>query len=110
MHTKEPWTTGGIGLPGTQYQEQYFSGPRAEPHHQSGPSVGITKGPNAIADGHRLCACVNALAGIADPAGLRAALEEVRSARLKWNETWRYGPLLAATDKLLNLLPPETAS
>ena len=55
-------------------------------------------------DWTRSVACVNALAGIPDPAALRASLEELRDANKRRHIGWQRD-LMAAVDKFVAMLP-----
>lgn len=108
MHTKEPWKLDDgkvwriIGADGSPV----FT-------HTRAPRDNL-KVCQSEANRDRIVECVNALAGIADPAALRAALEELRKAYnrgqfITEDELWveLFWPVIC---KLNALLPPETAS
>jgi hypothetical protein len=67
--------------------------------------------PYVVSGPHKewIIKAVNALAGIDDPAALRAALEELRDARQSYpHQLTGYPDIEYSVDKLLALLPPET--
>lgn len=86
MHTKEPWKI--MQHPELVRDSEGKIIARADPNNAD-----------------RIVACVNALAGIDDPAAFMAAVRELRA------DYKRYGLLdIRIALKLFALLPPETAS
>ena len=71
-HTQEPWETSKHGTPDAFPQFGIYSGNRND--HAT------IKGDNASADADRIVACVNACAGIEDPAAELARLRRVEDA------------------------------
>lgn len=95
LHITEPWTfTPGKNLYETR--RILSAGGRV-----LASAIGKTSDKNFA----RIVACVNALAGIADPAAFMSAVRELRDAIEK--DT---GGLMWAAHKLIALLPEETAS
>lgn len=110
MHTKEPWEAVGERFPIQSPQGNRIGMTVIATNHHNGRWESIYC--HVPDDAARIVACVNALAGIADPAALRAALEELRDAHnspaADGGEMWYSGEVRQYVEKVAKLLPPET--
>lgn len=126
MHTAEPWEANKLNWRNEPEPfDVYISGNIIEYEGEDGDDtygnsatgICIVKGnatSGAIADDNaaRIVACVNALAGIADPAAFMAAVRELRDENDKYfGDDFLYREAIEPLiDSLATLLPQETAS
>lgn len=90
-HTKEPWEAGhsSVGRAGTNWTVGCPSDSNAICSLYDGEYI---ENPNATADANRIVDCVNAFAGIEDPAAFVAAFDAMQEA-LKACRAWHYAEM-----------------